>query len=256
MRDSNFVVRFGWMKNKLKLKGAKLEVFALIYGFSQDGQSSFSGSFNYIADICGISRSTAIRAVNELIEIGLILRAETESRENTYFVRMDKIDELCNSVGSKMTPSNNREECQNDTNIGSKMTPPNNIYNNINNNKTNNTNAGAQVRESDSLTERVNSYTDSPELREVLFDFIKMRKSIKRPMSIRALKRALKNLDNLGKNDTKMKLARVDQSVFHCWQDLYAVKELPLGRNPQRQYSSTADEVSAEDLEYEEICSR
>ena len=37
-----------FMINDLHLKGVEKEVYALIYGFSQDGHSEFSGSLSYI----------------------------------------------------------------------------------------------------------------------------------------------------------------------------------------------------------------
>ena len=44
VKDENYYQITGWMINRLGLKGAKLNIFAIIYGFSQDGESEFSGS--------------------------------------------------------------------------------------------------------------------------------------------------------------------------------------------------------------------
>lgn len=41
IRDSNFITILAPMITKLKLKGNELLVFALIHGFSQDGESPF-----------------------------------------------------------------------------------------------------------------------------------------------------------------------------------------------------------------------
>ena len=61
----------------LGLSGNDLMVFALIYGFSQDGQGCFYGSLNYICETCGISRRTAIYILNDLVERGYLLKEET-----------------------------------------------------------------------------------------------------------------------------------------------------------------------------------
>ena len=37
MDNENYILITGWMVNELKLKGSELFVYALIYGFSQDG---------------------------------------------------------------------------------------------------------------------------------------------------------------------------------------------------------------------------
>ena len=52
-------------------------VFALINGFSQDGQGCFYGSLPYICETCGISRRTAIYILNDLVERGFLLKNET-----------------------------------------------------------------------------------------------------------------------------------------------------------------------------------
>lgn len=61
----------------LGLSGNDLMVFALINGFSQDGQGCFYGSLPYICETCGISRRTAIYILNDLVERGYLLKNET-----------------------------------------------------------------------------------------------------------------------------------------------------------------------------------
>lgn len=62
----------GFMRTDLNLSGNELLVYAIIYGFSQDGNSKFNGSQNYIAEFIGASRNTAIKAIKGLEEKGLI----------------------------------------------------------------------------------------------------------------------------------------------------------------------------------------
>jgi hypothetical protein len=60
------------MVNDLELHGNELTLYAIIYGFSQDGRSEFVGSISYITEWLGCSRPTAIKALANLVEKGLI----------------------------------------------------------------------------------------------------------------------------------------------------------------------------------------
>ena len=51
--SKNHYVVEGWMIQDLGLKGAKLTIFAIIYGFSQDQTNVFNGNIKYL-EICNI----------------------------------------------------------------------------------------------------------------------------------------------------------------------------------------------------------
>lgn len=74
VNDNNFIAIQGWMRTKLNLKGNELLIYALIYGFSQDGNSKFKGSRKYIADWCGCSLDTVDRSLGSLINKGLLAK--------------------------------------------------------------------------------------------------------------------------------------------------------------------------------------
>jgi hypothetical protein len=80
MKDTNYVNIQGWMINRLKLSGNKLIVYAIIYGFSQDGISKFSGSSGYLAECAGISKRAVLGLLKSLTEDGLLIK--TEKTEN------------------------------------------------------------------------------------------------------------------------------------------------------------------------------
>lgn len=66
------------MRDTLGLKGNELLVYAVIYGYSQEGQGCFYGSLSHLCDICGIaSRQTAISTIKRLMDKGLINKTET-----------------------------------------------------------------------------------------------------------------------------------------------------------------------------------
>lgn len=66
IKSDNYVIVQGWMCNELQLKGNELLVYALIYGFSQDGESTFAGGRKYIANTFNISLPTVDKALSEL----------------------------------------------------------------------------------------------------------------------------------------------------------------------------------------------
>ena len=76
MRKDNFYTTFYWMVSDLKLKGAELTTFAIIYSFSQDGVSWFSGSLSYIADFIGVSKQTVITNLKKLVDKGFVVKRE------------------------------------------------------------------------------------------------------------------------------------------------------------------------------------
>ena len=64
------------MVSKLNLKGNNLLTFALIYGFSQDGESKFYGSISYVQKWLNVSEPTAIATTKNLVELGLIKKEQ------------------------------------------------------------------------------------------------------------------------------------------------------------------------------------
>lgn len=70
----NYITILDFMVTDLGLKGNELIVFALIYGFCQDEESRFYGSFKYIQDRTGISNYTVNECLKKLVEKGYIIK--------------------------------------------------------------------------------------------------------------------------------------------------------------------------------------
>lgn len=66
----------GWMRNRLNLKGNELMVYAIIYGFSQDGESKYQGTRQYLSDLTGLSKDTVSRILRSLCEKDYLKRNE------------------------------------------------------------------------------------------------------------------------------------------------------------------------------------
>ena len=101
LKDNCFYHVGAWMRTKLNLKGVALEIFAIIYGFSQDGESKFTGSINYLCEWTGVSRPTVINTLKGLVDDDLIIK-ETETINGVTFSRYKaNISYIVNLTGSK-----------------------------------------------------------------------------------------------------------------------------------------------------------
>ncbi len=84
MKASNYVQIQGWMVSDLGLKGNSLFVYALIYGFSQDGTSQFTGSLRYVCRWLNCSRGTAIKVLKDLTNQKLLIKEQITINNVTY----------------------------------------------------------------------------------------------------------------------------------------------------------------------------
>ena len=94
----------------LGLSGNDLMVFALIYGFSQNGQGCFYGSISYICETCGISKRTTLRILQDLTQKGFIIKKEiyengVKSVSYRSGVKMTPGVSKCDEGGVKMKPN-------------------------------------------------------------------------------------------------------------------------------------------------------
>lgn len=86
-----------------------------------------------------------------------------------------------------------------------------------------------------------------------LEDFAKMRKSIKKPLTENAKKRLLNKLEKLAAGNEELKIAILNQSVDHCWQDIYELKDKSVVvRNQEVKEQSLPFEPEQEEMSDEE----
>ena len=73
VKPDNYIMIPGWMRTELDLKGNELNLYAIIYGFTQDGETEFSGSIRYMQEWLGAeSKQTVFNTLEKLIKRGLI----------------------------------------------------------------------------------------------------------------------------------------------------------------------------------------
>ena len=204
-----YIVIQDWMISDLQLKGNELLTYALIYGFSQDGESEFKGSLKYISEFLGISKSTAQRSIEKLVDRGIVEKRVEEIsgvKFNRYMAR-----EKADTPIVKMTTGYS----QNDHGGIVKMTTNNtNIYNTNNNTSNNTKDKGAPAR-----------YFEDEELNNKFLEFLSMRKKIRKPVRTdRALKALLKKLHELSGGDVGLMKQIIDQSLDKEWLGLFELK--------------------------------
>ena len=120
--DDNYFQVTGWMLNRLKLKGIALNVYAIIYGFSQDGESSFNGSRQYLCDFTGATKPTIDKALSELREMNLIIKTSKRINEVIHNEYKANLEVLKGFTTCKETLPPDKNSLQG----GSKETLPNN----------------------------------------------------------------------------------------------------------------------------------
>ncbi len=76
MNDNNFLTIQAFMINDLKLKSNELLIYAIIYGFSQDGISRFTGSLQYLANWTNSTKNGVQKNLKSLLEKGFIEKFE------------------------------------------------------------------------------------------------------------------------------------------------------------------------------------
>ena len=73
MRD-NYIVVKGWMISELGLTGNELLVYAVIYGYSQDGENEYFGSLAKLSELLRLDRRTIMRVLQRLCDEGLVYK--------------------------------------------------------------------------------------------------------------------------------------------------------------------------------------
>ena len=219
-----YIVIQDWMISDLQLKGNELLTYALIYGFSQDGESEFKGSLKYISEFLGVSKRTAQRSIENLVDRGIVEKRVEEIsgvKFNRYMAH-----EKSDTPIDKMTTGYSQNDhggidkmttgySQNDHGGIVKMTTNNtNIYNTNNNTSNNTKDKGVPAR-----------YFEDEELNNKFLEFLSMRKKIRKPVRTdRALKALLKKLHELSGGDVGLMKQIIDQSLDKEWLGLFELK--------------------------------
>ena len=263
MQAEQFITIQGWMRTQLNLKGNDLLVYAIIYGFSQDGETRFTGSLQYLADWCGATKQGVQKNLKNLIDKGYIEKFEVE-KNGVRFCEYSCI--VCNSVVHPMQLScTNNIEDKKEVNRDIISINGNNMGEQDKSDFEQHSYSPAEMRESflgsnksarkvktpkkslySKCEDEILLYTKNLELQDVLIDYLQFRLSVRdKPLyGVNQWKGLLNTLSTLAKDDrTKIKI--VLQSTAKAWLSFYPFKEYN-SLNPSGDVFSEGDGVSCE----------
>lgn len=201
IKNGNYYVVQSFMVKELGLKGLEKEIYAIIYGFSQ-AEQKFDGSLQYLADWTLSTKQGVLKALKSLQEKELINKEE-EYKNGVKFVKY-YATEFNGGIQQSLT-GGMQQSLPNNKDIDNKL-----------NNKDN-------KKEKSEFDDILNQIEDV-KLKETLIAFIKMRKTIKKPMTTHALELLIKKLNKIT-SDIDKQIEMLDRSILNGWQDVYDKKD-------------------------------
>lgn len=78
MKDGAYIVIQSFMLEQLHLKGNELIVYAVVYGFTQDGEHWYYGTRRHLSEWCGATKGTVGNCLSSLVSKGYLRRREVE----------------------------------------------------------------------------------------------------------------------------------------------------------------------------------
>lgn len=138
IQDGSFINIQSFMVKDLHLKGNELMLYAIIWGFSQDGTSAFKGSLQYLMEWTNSTKQGVLKALKSLQDKGYIQKSDVNAngrRFCDYFVTKFNTGKQSlpkvNSVDNKVNIVDQKVNLVDD--LG-KHSLPHNIVDNIENN--------------------------------------------------------------------------------------------------------------------------
>jgi len=206
------------MVEELNLKGNELLVFAIIHGFSQDNESEFNGSLQYLATWTNSTKQGVLKNLKKLLEKDYIIKNETQKgsiKYCTYKTNTKKFNSGEQSLMAHETKFNGTV----------KQSLPNNIVNNIDNNK---------ETKKDSIEDRLEKAREILESEEVediegflvlIKVWLTYKKEKKQVYTHIGFKMAVKRLLKLSDKEFDKASEIIEFSIANNYQGIFPVKE-------------------------------
>lgn len=167
---------------------------------SLDGEDGCYASNRYIAEFCGCSESKVSKSIAKLIDLGYITLKSFNGRT--------RVLQCCLVKNARQTSTKSEAAEQ--------IMPAININNNI---------KKKQERKKESYDDIINELCDNEMLKETMYEFIKMRQLIKKPLTDYALRRILAKLEEISGGDLEQKIEILAQSITNNWQGVFPLKK-------------------------------
>lgn len=178
-------------------------------------------SNQYFAELYNVSDRTIKNWISQLTDKGYIQRS-VKYREGTKEIEQRKL--FIGRENNFTTPGNyfpdpreNNFTTPSEKNFPVNNTSINNTFNNTYIYK------GKKKQKSETVNSVIAEYTESKDLQDALHDFVDMRTKARKPLTVRAMKLSLNELDKLAVDDVT-KIAIVNQSIMHNWLTFYKLQ--------------------------------
>lgn len=186
-------------------------------------------SNQYFAELYNVSDRTIKNWISQLADKGYIQRS-AKYREGTKEIEQRKLfigreNNFTTSGNYFPDPRENNFTTPSENNFPVNNTSINNTFNNTNIYK------GKKKQKSETVNSVIAEYTENKDLQDALHDFVDMRTKARKPLTVRAMKLSLNELDKLAVDDVT-KIAIVNQSIVHSWLTFYKLQN---NNNGQRQ---------------------
>lgn len=276
VNDNNFIAIQGWMRTKLNLKGNELLIYALVYGFSQDGNSRFKGSRKYIAEWCGCSLDTVDRSLSSLVGKGLLAKYPHTDQNGSRVVDYAAILTAIAAIPAHEATTAHTSAPSAAQTTAPAQSPAQDPWGNTTNATTEQFQTPAdepqplladpepkpqpkKTRKAKSFDDIIDSYTSDPETKELLGAWLQNRKAKRAAMTDRAIQDNIKKIAQFAQESRMSVNEYLAEVVRRGWGSFFAInnyqhtgtqqQQKPQQQNPwydtpeaQRQYENDIKE--------------
>ena len=193
----------------------KIVLITILSYHNKERGYSYPSHSDLMRDCCIKDKNTLIKAIKDLETLGYLRKETIKGVGNRYYIEEVGENKTTEKISSVENPTGGvwktqLEVCEKPNTINTKT----NTKINTNNKK---------EKEKTNIDKIINTYTENNSLVEAIKDFIKMRKTIKKPITDRGLKMILNKLDQYGNNDLE-KIEILENSIVNCWQGVFELK--------------------------------
>ena len=229
IRRENYINIQGWMITDLMLKGNDLLIYAIIYGFTQDGEQWFEGSRQYLADWCNSTKKGISKNLDSLTKKGYIIKEEQVINNVKFCKYKANLEKL--TLGNKVPHPGEQSSPP-----PGEQSSPNNIYiNNLdNNNKEKSIKEKKETfkeNEEQLVLEKIKNMADK-EMSEKILAVFKNKKIKGNPITKESLNVFLHKLQRLSKGNKTVMLDMLDVSIVRGYTDVFELNKSYFKNHP------------------------
>lgn len=225
----------------------KIVLITILSYHNKERGYSYPSHSDLMRDCCIKDKNTLIKAIKDLEALGYLRKETIKGVGNRYYIEEVGENKTTEKISSVKNPTGGvwktqLEVCEKPNTINTKT----NTKINTNNKK---------EKEKTNIDKIINAYTENNSLVEAIKDFIKMRKTIKKPITDRGLKMILNKLDQYG-NDDLEKIEILENSIVNCWQGVFELKnkKVPTAIGTQNKNINVNPSICTSRRKYTQAC--